>query len=85
MAKSHVVRVSIKIDGDPTPLSNHDFTSMSLYQSVGDHHSFEIRLLKDVSRQMLDKKSKQWIGKSIEMGIGFQPDENINPRKYSRG
>lgn len=85
MAKSHVVRVSIKIDGDPTPLSNHDFTSMSLYQSVGDHHSFEIRLLKDVSRQMLDKKSKQWIGKSIEMGIGFQPDENINPPKVFKG
>jgi len=70
-----LVRTSVSIDD--TPISNNDFSSISINQSIGGHHSFEIRLRQDPKRGVLLKKAKSWIGKIVKIGIDNQEDRMI--------
>lgn len=67
-----MIRTSVKIDG--VQISNHDLTSLSLYQEVGMHHAFEIRFNRDAGRSMLYDYCNKYIGSAVT--IGFDHIEN---------
>lgn len=72
---SHVVRTSIIIDG--SRLQDAQFTSVYLQQSIGWHHSFEIRLRQDAIKGALAEKAKEWIGKNVQLGFDIKPDNDL--------
>lgn len=72
---SNVVRASILIDG--VRLKDTQFTRIFLSQNIGWHHTLEVRLRQDANKGVLAQKAKEWIGKSIQIGFGFQSERQL--------
>jgi Rhs element Vgr protein len=71
-----MIRTSVSIGG--SRISDHDFTSISLDQRMGAHHSFEIRLRQDAKKDMLMERTKAWVGQTVSLGFDFHKDIEID-------
>lgn len=67
-----IVRTSVFIGGNR--ISDNDFSSINITQSIGKYHSFEIRLRQDANRGVLLEKAKSWIGQPVKIGIDSKDD-----------
>jgi len=70
-----MVRTSITIGG--SEISNNEFTSVSISQSVGGHHSFMISLKQDAVRGVLKEKVESWIGQPVVIGVAYKKEKEI--------
>lgn len=62
-----MIRAAVFISGNR--LTENDFSSMSLNQKIGVHHTFEIRILQEARKDALLEKAKLWIGEEVSLGI----------------
>jgi len=70
-----MIRTSITIGGKR--IYDNDFTSVSISQSVGGHHSFTISLKQDAVSGVLMEKTDSWIGQPIIIGVDNTKEEDI--------
>jgi uncharacterized protein involved in type VI secretion and phage assembly len=71
-----MIRTSIHIGN--TPISDHDFTRVSLSQKVGGHHQVEIGFEMQPDKGFLLEKAKTWIGQTITIGFDHHSDTDIS-------
>lgn len=71
-----MIRTSIQINN--SPISEHDFTRVSLSQKVGGHHHVEIGLEIKPDKGFLLDKAKSWIGKTLSIGFDHHADKDIS-------
>lgn len=71
-----LIRTSVKIGG--SRLSDHDFSSVSLDQRIGGHHTFQIRLSQNVKKDVLLEKTQAWIGETVSLGFDYHKDVELD-------
>jgi len=70
-----MIRTSITIGGNR--IYDTEFTSVSISQSVGGHHTFMISLKQDAARGVLMEKAESWIGQPVIIGVDNKKEEEI--------
>lgn len=70
-----MVRTSISIAGKR--LLDYEFTHVTLSQSIGAHHFFEIRLRQDPKSGVLPKQVSAWIGQPLALGFDYKGDDPL--------
>ncbi|HKL03392.1 MAG TPA: hypothetical protein VJ911_06935, partial [Cryomorphaceae bacterium] len=71
-----MIRTSVTIGG--SRLSDHDFTSISLDQRMGGHHTFEIRLRQDAKKDILLEKTRAWVSQTVSLGFDNHKDIELD-------
>ncbi len=71
-----MIRTSVNIGG--RRISDHDFTSVSLDQRMGGHHTFEIRFRQDAKKSILLEKTRAWVGQTISLGFDNHKDIELD-------